>query len=245
MDATHRGHWAGLSLLVTLLTGCGPHLTGSGNVIAEERETSDFVAVEIEDGIEATIVVDPTQARKVRLTGDDNLVERLRTEVAGDDTLRIHFPRQEVAGWTSDNPLRAEVTVPDLKSLQVSGGSTLDLSGTLSSPSFSLEASGGSRVRGRELDAESLRLELSGGSEAALEGYAYRVTSTLSGGSRLLARGLSSEEASMNSSGGSTNVLQVSDTLTVTASGGSTVTIIGRPTVRSEELSGGSTLKFE
>ena len=52
-------------------------------------------------------------------------------------------------------------------------------------------------------------------------------------------------EAELTLSGGSTLELEVADAINVTASGGSTLTIIGRPTVRSLELSGGSTLDFE
>jgi hypothetical protein len=246
MDAKHRGHWLGMSLLVVLLTGCGPDLTGSGHVIEEERQTPYFAAIALDDGIGATIVVDPSQPAKVRLVGDDNLVERLRTEVSTDDnTLHIHFPHDEVGGWHSDNPLRAEVTVPELESLASSAGSSVDVSGTVGATTFSLEASGGSQVRLRGLDTESLTLVQSGGADVTLEGYAHQLTSTLSGGSRLRARQLSTEEAALTSSGGSTTDLQVSDFLNVTASGGSTVTIIGRPTVRSEDLSGGSTLRFE
>ena len=246
MVAKHRGHWLGMSLVIVLLAGCDPDLAGSGNIIEEERQTPDFVELELDDGITATIVVDPTQPRKVRLIGDDNLVEELRTEVVnGDSTLRIHFPTEEVGDWISDHPLRAEVTVPTLKALSAASGSEVDLSGTLTSTTFSLEASGGTRVRARGLDMEALELEVSGGAEVTLQGYAHDVTSTLSGGSKLLARQLSSREASMTASGGSTIEQQVSDYLSVTASGGSQVAIIGRPTVRAENLSGGSSLRFE
>jgi hypothetical protein len=182
----------------------------------------------------------------VRLVGDDNLVERIRTEVGPDgNTLYVHFPEDEVGSWHSDNPLRAEVTVPELESLAVSGGGIVDLSGTLNAPAFELEASGGSLVRVRGLNTESLNVEESGGSIVELEGFARRVVSALSGGSQLLGRKLGTHEAEMSVSGGGTTELQVAETLSVEASGGSTITVIGRPTVRSKELSGGSSLHFE
>ncbi len=233
-------------LMVALLVGCGPAVHGSGTLVEVERETSGFAAVELEDGIAATIVVDPTQPRRVRLVGDDNLVERIRTEVGPDgNTLYVHFPEDEVGSWHSDNPLRAEVTVPELELLAVSGGGIVDLSGTLDAPAFELETSGGSLVRARGLNTESLNIEQSGGSIVELEGFARKLTSDLSGGSQLLGRKLGTHEAELSASGASTVELQVAETLSVEASGGSSLTIIGRPTVRSEELSGGSTLRFE
>ncbi|NMO13867.1 DUF2807 domain-containing protein [Pyxidicoccus fallax] len=248
MDAKHRARWLGMSLLVGLLTGCGPQLKGSGNVIDEDRQTPDFAAVEVDDGIQAIIVVDPTQPRKVRIIGDDNLVERVRTEVrtGNGTTLRVHLPTDDADDWSSDTPLRAEVTLPELTALVASGASSVELSGAITSDAFSLEASGASRIRADGLETQELTLVLSGASEATARGYAHRVTNTLSGASQFRARQLTSREASLVVSGGSTAELQVSDLLLkVTASGGSDVTILGRPIVRSQELSGGASLRFE
>lgn len=235
-----------IPLLLVLLAGCGPSTYGSGNLVEEERETAFFSAVVLDDGISATIVVDPTQPKRVRLVGDDNLLERMETQVdTEENTLHIHFPQNEVDGWHSDNPLRAELTVPELESLSVSSGGTVDLSGALEAPALVLEASGGSRIEARGLNTQELTLEESGGSTVDLDGFAREVTGTLSGGSRLKGRGLGTHEAELTLSGGSTLELEVSDAINVTASGGSTLTVIGRPTVRSLELSGGSTLDFE
>jgi hypothetical protein len=245
MEAKPLGRGLRMSLLVVLLAGCGPAVHGSGDVVEVERETPAFTAVELEDGIAATVVVDPTQPRRVRLVGDDNLVEKLRTEVGpGGDTLHVHFPEDEVGSWHSDNALRAEVTVPELESFIVSGGGIVDLSGTLDAAAFQLDASGASQIWARGLNTDSLNVEASGGSFVTLEGFARKVTSNLSGGSQLHGRKLGTHEAELSCSGGGTVELQVADTLSVDASGGSTFIIIGRPTVRSEELSGGSTLNF-
>lgn len=58
-----------------VLTGCGgPHVEGSGQQVTEERQATDFVWLEVRNGIETIVVVDPTQPLKVRVVGDDNLV---------------------------------------------------------------------------------------------------------------------------------------------------------------------------
>ncbi|MFY0565120.1 head GIN domain-containing protein [Archangium lansingense] len=247
MKRNARGPWMGMSLLVVALSGCwlGPQVQGSGNLVQEERQLPGFVSLEVNDGIEATVVVDPNQPQKVRLVGDDNLVKLLRTEPLGSSGLRVYFSQEEVLGWNSRNPLRVEVTVPSLEALLGSGGGKVEVSGDVSPASFSLEVSGGGTVKMSGLDTESFSMEVSGGSDVTLAGSATRVESDMSGGSNLRARSLTSRDATLTSSGGGTTELRVSESLRVSASGGSEVRIIGRPTVLKEELSGGSTLDFE
>lgn len=249
MNVGYRGLWVGLSLAVVAFTGCGfgfgPQVTGSGHLVQETRETPDFAVLQVEDGIEATVVVDANQPKSVRLVGDDNLVALVRTFREGSNTLRVYFRQEDVGGWSSSNPLRVEVTVPSLEALSRSGGGTVDVSGNVNHPAFDLEASGGGTVRVRGLATESLSMDMSGGVDVTLAGSATRVTSNLSGGSTMKARELSVREATLNSSGGGSTAIRVSDSLRVTASGGGQVLIIGRPSVLSQELSGGSTLSFE
>ena len=246
MDCTHRSRWAGLSLLVALVAGCGlSNVEGSGKFITDERTTDDFRALDVSDGIDATVVVDSTQPTHVRILGDDNLVQRVRTLVAQDGTLHVDFRDKNGAGWTSFNPLRAEVTVPRLESLTRSGGGEVDLSGVISAPTFLLSASGGGTVKAQGLAVQQLNVDLSGAVVTTLAGQANRIKSSTSGGVVMNARELSAQEASLVSSGAGSTVLRVSDSLSVSASGGVEVHILGRPSVVAQDLSGGATLTFE
>ncbi len=246
MDMKNRGQWLGVFLWVLALTGCGQGtgVQGDGLLVNEERPVADFVALQVEDGIEARVVVEPSAARGVRVVGDENLVTRLRTEVEGGRKLRVYFPAPEVSTWFSDHTPRVEVTMPTLEAVSISGGGHADVAGMLTAP-FSLDTSGGATVVMRGLATESLSLEVSGGGEVTLEGSATRVTIDLSGGSELKARWLSVRDATLHSSGGGSTWMQVSEALSVSASGGSQVRILGRPWLRSQELSGGSKLTFE
>lgn len=249
MKIASRGLWVGLSLLVTALTGCGvsgPRVQGSGQWVQEERQASDFERLDVNDGIELTVVVDPSQPHKVRVVGDDNLVALLRTEKAGTDSLFIHFLTEEVGSWSSSNPLRVEVTMPKLEAVTRSGGGTVDVSGSVVSPElFTLETSGGGTVKLRGLDTASFKLDVSGGGDVTVEGSAAEVTSNTSGGVKLRARELSARVATLSSSGGGSTEMRVSDSLRVEASGGGEVRILGRPAVTQKDLSGGATLSFE
>jgi FtsP/CotA-like multicopper oxidase with cupredoxin domain len=238
--------WVGMSLLVVALTGCGgPYVEGSGQQVREERQSGDFVALEVSDGIELTVVVDPNQPKQVHVTGDDNLVALMRTEASG-TTLRAWFRPEDVGNWSSRNPLRVEVRMPKLQAISRSGGGTIDVSGAVVAPEFlTIAASGGGTVRVRGLDAQSFNLDMSGGGDVTVEGRATEVSCTTSGGSTVRARELSARQASIVTSGGGSLEMRVSDSLRVTASGGGELHIVGRPRVDKQDLSGGSTLTFE
>jgi hypothetical protein len=246
MTRVSRGLWVVMSLLGVASSGCdlGPQVLGSGKLVQEERQLSGFVALEVENHIEATVVVDPNQPPRVRLVGDDNLVALMRAEVEGARTLHVYLPKEEVGSWQSRNPLRVEVTVPRLESLSRSGGGTVDVSGRIAER-INLTARGGGIVKVRGLDASSITLDVSGGGDVTVEGRASYVKSIMSGGGTLRARELSVEYAQLSSFDGGSTEMRVSSSLYVTAGGGGAVRIIGRPAVLQEDLSGGSTLVFE
>jgi hypothetical protein len=216
-----RSGWAlGMTLLVAALTGCGAQIEGSGRIVGETREVPEFTSIELSDGISANVLVGFDQG--LRVAGDDNLVPLVKTEVRN-GRLQVFLP-DSVESWSTENDLWVEVAVPRLESLTRSAGSAVKVSG---------------------LDEDIFTLDASGGGHVELTGRAATVTAELSGGTQLLARDFAATDATLRSSGGGSTVMQVSTTLSVEASGGGDVRIIGQPTVRTQDLSGGSTLTFE
>lgn len=162
MRIRNQGLWVRFALLAAVLSGCvrGPYMEGSGRFIEEERPTADFVKLEVSEGLEVRVRVEPGQPTQVRVVGDDNLVALVRTEHSGGDRLRVSLPEEDVGEWDSRHPLRAELTVPRLEAVVRSGGSTVDVGGTLDSESFRVSASGGGRLRVSGLDTAGLDLDL-------------------------------------------------------------------------------------
>ncbi|AKJ01506.1 putative autotransporter adhesin-like protein [Archangium gephyra] len=250
MKRISRGLWVGMSWLVVAVMGCGGghQVEGSGRLVQEDRQVPEFTSLIVDDGIETTLVVDPDQPRKVRMVGDDNLVRLVRTELAGTAGLVIvHFPPGYLGSWSSRNPLRVEVTVPELRQLSCRKGGPVDVSGHVVGidRAFTLQLSEGGTARVRGLDTGSFFLDVRDGGDVTVEGRATRMESAMSGGGVLRARELSVSGATLLSSGGGSTELRVSGSLSVTASGGGAVRIIGRPMVLQQNLSDGSTLSFE
>ena len=92
-------------------------IEGSGNVVAEHMAISGFNKVEVGNTFDVTIT--PGATFKVKVEADDNLLEYLDVKKSG-ETLEIRL-----RGGTSirNATLRAEVSLPELRSIKLSGAS--------------------------------------------------------------------------------------------------------------------------
>lgn len=228
-------------LTVALLLSACPNfslLQGSGKIVRETRDVSDFSAVEVCCGMQLTLTQgEPTS---VELEADDNILPEIETLVA-DDRLIVQF-RQRISLWTSTRtPIQLYVTMPTISGVEVSGGGAVTAP-MIQSDAFQLTLSGGSQANVDELQVTALRADLSGGAHATIVGGT--VTQQLvdaSGGSHYLAADLQSAQATLDISGGSEARVWASESLVVDASGGSNVAYYGRPDV-DQDTSGGSDL---
>ncbi|MBJ6762035.1 DUF2807 domain-containing protein [Myxococcaceae bacterium JPH2] len=243
MDSRRHATRLGMTLLWVLLAGCGdgPSIQGNGTWTEEARQPGAFLALSVEDDIEATVVVDPEQPVEVRVLGDENLVARVRTRVEDHRTLRVSFP----GNWTSSHPLRVQVRVPVLQALSRSGSGSVELRGDVTGRTFELEASGGGAVKAEGLAVDNLLVDLSGDVDASLQGTAARFQGSLSGDTRLQARELATRDATLTASGRSHVRMHVWGTLGVNGSGAVAVYVSGSPQVLSSNMSGGASLTLE
>ncbi len=149
----------------------------------------------------------------VRVTVDDNIVDRLRVTKTG-GTLSIALD----PGIYTFMSLRAVVTMPDIEGLDLSGGSRGSISGFVGLAS----------------------LDLSGGSHVDADGSAGDLTVDASGGSTLDLENFPVHDADVAFSGGSSGTISLDGTLDANLSGGSRLWYIGSPTLGDIDTSGGS-----
>ena len=164
--------------------------------------------------IEAQVRIGRPQS--VTITGDDNVVPTIKTDVSGD---RLTIGPEK--SYESSVPLRAEIVVPELDWVGISGASTATVSG---------------------VDVEAITLRASGASTIRAGGTAGNVNAEASGASRMRLEDLSAEQAEVDATGASTIDVTVSERLTGSASGASTITYAGDAQV-SVSTSGASTVR--
>jgi hypothetical protein len=182
-----------LFILVAMTAACSQVTTGSGEIATQEMDLNGFDKLDISQGF--NVEVNQGDEFSVVIRVDDNLVAYLQVEKA-DDTLKIGLEGNRIYGAAT---LQAEVTMPSLTGLEVSGGSDATVNGT----------------------GDEISVDASGGSDADLASFSVL-------------------NANIDASGGSDVTINASGTLNVDASGGSQVYYLGSPTMGQIETSGGS-----
>ena len=210
-----------LSILACQVGGIGGSTTisGSGNVVAQEYDLTDFDAVDISHAFNVDITQGETYSVIVKV--DDNLVEHLQVVKQG-NTLKIGLkPLQDFN--VRNATMEAEVTMPALSAVEASGASDVTANGFESTNAF--------------------RVRLSGSSTAVLTGSAGDLTVDVSGSSDADLAEFPVGDARVDASGSSTVTVNVSGRLDVDASGSSDIYYLGSPTLGNIDTSGASSVE--
>lgn len=233
--------WLPLIVLLAFQLACVVSLpsskTGSGNIVTIEEAYSDFEALDISHAFKVEVVQGDTY--RVIVHVDDNFVDDLEIVQQG-AVLRIGL-KPEFRGGLTSATLEAEVTMPELSGIEVSGASQAEVSGFASNSPFSGEVSGASVLRG-EIEAGDTHLDVSGAGSAELSGHGDGLTIDVSGGSSVDLANYPVTDVIIDASGASSVTVNVSGTLSVSASGASSVKYLGDPTLGSIDISGASNI---
>jgi hypothetical protein len=203
-----------LVCVISLLPGCGlvtpGSITGSGNIVTQAVDylvESGFDKLDVSDGF--TVNIRQSGGYGVVIRIDDNLEKYLEVAKKG-STLNIGL-KPSRPSTLKNATLQADVTMPELTGLDMSGGSHCTASG-FESP-------------------RALRFELSGGSGVTFSGSAGDVTIDASGGSQVDLATFVAANADVEASSGSQVTVNVTGRLDADASSGSMVYYVGSPTL--------------
>jgi hypothetical protein len=228
---------AGLALLTT---GCGvgTSITGSGTLVSKSYGFSGFSHVDVSNAFQVQITQAPQHS--VAVTVDDNLIDYLDVTQSG-DTLRIGLQRNVNL---RKGTLNAEISMPSLTKLNISGAVRTTIAGFRSEGPFDAGLSGASNLRGDITNGDA-RFEISGASRLELQGSAADLEVSASGASEAQLREYASSNASVEVSGASNATVQTSGKLDANASGASSIRYVGQPQSVSPHTSGASSVKPE
>ena len=225
-------------IMTVLLSGCVPvTLTDSGNVVTQEESITDFDKV----GISHSFGVNISQGESfsVVMRVDDNLVEHLQVVKQG-STLKIGLNPNR--NYTIRNAtMEAEVTMPELTGLDLSGASHANITGFKFTKDLSVDLSGSSSLQG-DIDAEDISIDLSSSSEMTLTGVGGDATIDISSSSELDLSEFPVVNARVKASSASTVTVNASGRLDVDASSASNVYYLGSPTLGEIDTSGGASV---
>lgn len=232
--------------LVGALAGCtvpnilsGTTVTGSGRTTTQEYDFTGFNKVVVSHAFQATVT--RGDAYRVAVTVDDNLVEYLDVRVDG-DTLRIQLKPVLSLGFRNTT-LRAEVTLPSLAGLDLSGATRTQLSGFTNSEQLDVEISGASQLRGNVTVSGATTIRASGASTLELTGSSASLNANASGASTVRLQDFPTGDARVDVSGASNITVNAKGRITGEASGASSVKYTGNPASVLVDTSGASSVR--
>jgi hypothetical protein len=230
-----------VSILAMLVMGCAPAsgqltIRGSGRMVTQEFAFSGFDRVRASQAFQVDIR--QGEAFEVVVRVDEKLVDHLAVRKVG-DTLEIGL-KPPNGTEIRDARMTAEVTMPELRGLDLSGASEARISDYESEKALDLELSGSSSLQAN-VEAGETRIDLSGASRATLSGSTRELQVRTSGASTGELRRFAAAEARIDASGASEIHVNARQ-LQAEASGASRVTYLGNPVVGRIEKSGSASV---
>lgn len=203
--------------VLVLLVGCnfgGSGVPGSGTPKTELRPVSGFTAVAVSDAISVDVAT--AGEARVEISGDDNVVPLIKTELKGDRlTIATH------KSFKPKVPLVIRVAAPQVTELVVSGASSVVL---------------------HDVHGDNLKLGLEGASKLHADGAVHQLTLEVDGASMADLDRLTAERATANVAGASEAEIAVSKALDAHVSGASTLSYRGDPPALKQDVTGASKL---
>jgi Putative auto-transporter adhesin, head GIN domain len=205
-----------LLLLAVCASGChfGNGVRGSGKRVTERRDVPGFLSIEVSGAYEVEIVAQ--KERSLEITGDDNILPLVTTEVKG-NVLHIGSSK----GYNVNRPITLKITVPELEGISTSGASKINVSG---------------------LKNSELKIGSSGASKLALSGETKKLSIDTSGASNIEAKDLRAEKVDVESSGAGFVNVYATEQLDASASGAARIDYYGDPKTVNPEVSGAASV---
>jgi hypothetical protein len=240
--------------MMVTASGCKV-VTGSGETITLEMDYEDFERIEVSYAFDVDI--ERADTYKVHIIIDETLLEYLHVDKSG-GTIYIGL---KSGNTNMDQTRKAEITLPRLQRLELSGASDGIVRGFSGSDDMDFELSGASSLEVVDLKAGNIDVDISGASEfngnieiregefdlsgasiLELTGSASDTSLEASGASDVRLAEFTTVNANIELSGASDAEIIVNQRLEIDLSGASELIYHGNPKVGSINVSGGSTI---
>ncbi|MBN2238826.1 MAG: DUF2807 domain-containing protein [Dehalococcoidales bacterium] len=251
-----------IMLASLVLPGCSES-TGEGEVITEKKSVTAFDILDIGSAFE--LVITRAETYDVTISADEDLIDYIEVTQTG-NRLKVYLsPHHSFTDFTlGDRMLKAEIMMPSLKGLEVSGACNGKVTGFRAMDDLALvvsgatqvdldgndignitgEVSGASRITGN-LTAKNVALSVAGASSLELYGSGISLNLDVSGASRADMSRFKAGAVGAKVSGASEATVFAEESLDVDVSGASRLYFLGNPVLGDTNISGASTIKHK
>jgi len=162
-------------------------------------------------------------------TGSSAALDRIAVEVRG-DTLVVHNSLDSWGGYPGKDvgPVEISLGTHDLSAAWLNGSGAISID-KVKGLAFDLSVQGSGAGEIGQASVDQLHVSVVGTASARLGGEAAKITAVIRGISTLDAAGLSAKDATLGADGAATIAANVSNSVTVDATGPATVRLSGGP----------------
>jgi hypothetical protein len=222
-------------------SAAGERISGSGNVVVEDRAVGNLDAVSLFSS--GRIIITQGSDTSLSVETDDNLLSYIQTDVRG-GTLEIKAERNGRShNLDPTDEIIFRLGVADLSQIEVFGGGTVEV-GALTSDALDVQVMGSADLTIDALAADRLDIVVPGSANLKLSGVVPKQTIRWMGAGTYDGTGLQSETAEVDLLGAASVDLWVTDSLDVTITGTGIVQYYGTPSVDQTITGVGSVLSL-
>jgi len=224
-------------LMALAFTSC-EKINGKGGTISETRYETGYTGISL--AMSATVYYTQDSVYSLEITGQQNVIDRIVTEVEGSD-LVIKLKKGVHLG--AHDPVSVFITAPEVRSLNISGSGNLYAENLWEGDDLSVNISGSGDLSVSSLWANRFHANISGsGDIQVLNGQAGWEELKISGSGTIDVRNVSASEVYTTTSGSGDTYVQASSLLDVTISGSGNVWYLGTPVINTH-ISGSGNIR--
>lgn len=202
---------------------------GKGESGTETRTVGSFSTIQIEAPIKAVIKVDSAAQPSFELSGYNNLLKLVKTEVRG-NTLRIYV--DDLVHIDSDRDVLATITTNSLANLEISGAAEAEIQGNVTAQNFDLEVSGAGDVTIDNITANTFTANMSGAGDLDIKGGSVtKAVFDVTGAGEVTAFPLAARQVVANVTGAGDIEVNASEKLDADIAGAGSIRYKGHPAI--------------
>jgi hypothetical protein len=205
----------------------GPGERGSGNVVTETRNVSDFRAIEVD--YPAQVLIEQGDTESLKIEAEDNLLPGLKTEVRN-GTLDISYKPEKGKRVNPTKIVKITIVVKDLNEVQFESAGELIIE-KLKTDNLDVSLSGAGNLKLDEILVQDLGVNLSGAGSMSASGTVENLDLNISGFGDFKGGELRGKTTSVTISGAGSATVWVDSELTAEVSGAGSVSYYGAASV--------------
>lgn len=222
------------AFLISFVSVAQGKISGNGNVITENRNTSDYDAIKIAGSFDVDLV--SGKEGIITLKGEENLLSAITVEVEN-NALRIFVDRGTQIRPSSGKKIQITVPYDKISQVALAGSGDIHSKDIIKSDSFSAKIAGSGTLN-LSIDSNTLDISVSGSGDVILKGSTDNFSAKLAGSGNINASALKSKTVEANVSGSGNSIVSCNENLVARVAGSGNIKYLGNPEKRDVKITG-------